>query len=178
MSDENLDEKLIYEKLKEENSLENLLNEFYKFLSKEHSSEHYFLTRLKNKALKLDPERENNIQIVQKELIIQLLNKESIINNLKKEKKIIVLVDNYSVHRADLVKKACKILNIEFIYLPTHFPHLNPIEQVWKSIKKHMANYLFNCIEEMQEIFEKEYYRIVDNTSFYENWIKKFLVNN
>ena len=78
----------------------------------------------------------------------------------------------------NLVKKACKILNIEFIYLPTHFPHLNPIEQVWKSIKKHMSNFLFDSIEKMQEIFEKEYYRIVNNESFYENWIKKFITDN
>lgn len=178
LSNINLDEKQIFKKLKEENSLENILKEFYNFLSKKHSSEHYFLTRLKNKALKLDPIRESNIQIVQKQLIIQLLNKESLISNLKKEKKIVILVDNYSVHRAKLVKKACKILNIEFIYLPIHSPHLNPIEQVWKNIKKHMANYFFDSIEKMQEIFEKEYYKIVNNTSFYENWIKKFLHNN
>ena len=87
-------------------------------------------------------------------------------------------MDNYSVHRADLVKQACEILNIEFIYLPTHSPHLNPIEQVWKSIKKHMSNYIFNSIKEMEEIFKKEYYKIVDNKSFYENWMKKFLTIN
>ncbi len=178
LSDKNLDEKHLYEKLKEENSLENLINEFQQFLLKNHSSEHYFLTRLKNKAMKLDPERPSNIQIIQKEILLQLLNKESLIDKLKKEKKIVILVDNYSVHRAKLVKKACKILNIEFIYLPTHSPHLNPIEQVWKSIKKHMSNFLFDSIEKMQEIFEKEYYRIVNNESFYENWIKKFITDN
>ena len=178
LSDKNLDEKHLYEKLKEENSLENLINEFQQFLLKNHSSEHYFLTRLKNKAMKLDPERPGNIQIIQKEILIQLLNKESLIDKLKKEKKIVILVDNSSVHRAKLVKKACKILNIEFIYLPTHSPHLNPIEQVWKSIKKHMSNFLFDSIEKMQEIFEKEYYRIVNNESFYENWIKKFITDN
>lgn len=61
MSDKNLDEKHLYEKLKEENSLENLINEFQQFLLKNHSSEHYFLTRLKNKAMKLDSERPGNI---------------------------------------------------------------------------------------------------------------------
>ena len=178
LSHKKLDEEEIYKNLKEENSLDKILNDFYDFLSKEHSSEHYFLTRLKNKALQLDPERESNVHIIQKQLIVQLLNKESLINNLKKEKKIVIVVDNYSVHRADLVKQACEILNIEFIYLPTHSPHLNPIEQVWKSIKKHMSNYIFNSIKEMEEIFKKEYYKIVDNKSFYENWMKKFLTIN
>lgn len=178
LSNENLNEQHLFKKLKEENSLENLIKQFQEFLLKKHSSEHYFLTRLKNKAIRLDPERPGNIQIIQKEILLQLLNEESLISKLKKEKKIVILVDNYSVHRAELVKKACKILNIEFIYLPTHSPHLNPIEQVWKSIKKHMGNYYFDSIEKMQEIFEKEYYRIVDNESFFENWIKKFIVNN
>lgn len=178
LSDKNLDEQHLYDKLKEENSLEKLINEFQQFLLKNHSSEHYFLTRLKNKAMQLDPERPGNIQIIQKEILLQLLNKESLIDKLKKEKKIVILLDNYSVHRAELVKKACKILNIEFIYLPTHSPHLNPIEQVWKSIKKHMSNFLFDSTEKMQEIFEKEYYRIVNNESFYENWIKKFIIHN
>lgn len=63
-------------------------------------------------------------------MIIQSLNKESLINKLKKEKKIVIRLDNYSVHRAELVEQACKILNIEFIYRPTHSPHLNPIKQV------------------------------------------------
>lgn len=66
LSDVNLDEKHLYKKLKEENSLENLINEFQQFLLKNHSSEHYFLTRIKNKAIQLDPERPGNIQIIQK----------------------------------------------------------------------------------------------------------------
>lgn len=41
-----------------------------------------------------------------------------------------------------------------------------------------MNNFLFDSIEKMQEIFEKEYYRIVNNESFYENWIKKFITDN
>ena len=178
LSNENLNEQNLFNKLKEENSLENIIPEFQEFLLKKHSSEHYFLTKLKNKALRLDPERPGNIQTIQKEILIQLLNKETLISKLKKENKIIILVDNYSVHRARLVKEACKILNIEFIYLPTHSPHLNPIEQVWKSIKKHMSNYFFDSIEKMKEIFEKEFYKIVNNESFYENWIKKFITNN
>ena len=38
-----------------------------------------------------------------------------------------------------------------------------------------MANFLFDTIEFMEELFEKEFYRIVNNDSFYKNWIKKFI---
>ena len=56
-----------------------------------------------------------------------------------------------------------------------HSPHINPKEQVGKSIKKHIANYLFNTIEFMENLFETEFYRIVNNDSYYKNWIKKFI---
>ena len=38
-----------------------------------------------------------------------------------------------------------------------------------------MANYLFDTIEFMEELFEKEFYRIINNDSYYKNWIKKFI---
>ena len=63
----------------------------------------------------------------QKEIIIKLLNKDNIINNLQKERKLVVILDNYSVHKANLVIKACEILNIKLIHLTPHSPHLNPI---------------------------------------------------
>ena len=38
-----------------------------------------------------------------------------------------------------------------------------------------MANFLFDTIEFMEGLFEKEFYRIVNNDSVYKNWIKKFI---
>lgn len=42
-------------------------------------------------------------------------------------------------------------------------------------MKKYMVNYIFDTIEFMEELFEKEFYGIVNNNSFYENWINKFI---
>lgn len=175
LADEELDENLIYNKLKAENTIDTLKNEFNKFIVNNNSSEKQFLVKIKNKANKLDPEKHTNIENIQKEIISKSLNNENLINDLEKEKRIVVILDNYSVHRAKLVIQASKILNIKLIHLPVHSPHLNPIEPVWKSIKKFMANYLFDTIEFMEELFEKEFYRIVNNESYYENWIKKFI---
>jgi transposase len=175
LADEKLDENLIYNKLKTENTIDTLKNEFNEFIVNNNSSEKQFLVKIKNKANKLDPEKHTNIENIQKEIISESLNNENLINDLEKEKRIVVILDNYSVHRAKLVIQASKILNIKLIHLPVHSPHLNPIEPVWKSIKKFMANYLFDTIEFMEELFEKEFYRIVNNESYYENWIKKFI---
>ena len=175
LTNDELDESLIYNQLKEENTIDVLKNEFQEFISNNNSSEKQFLVKIKNKANKLNPEKHTNIENIQKEIILNLLNTEDIISNLQKERRIVVILDNYSVHKAGLVIEACKILNIKLVYLPVHSPHLNPIEQVWKSIKKHMANFLFDTIEVMEELFEKEFYRIVNNDSFYKNWINKFI---
>ena len=175
LTNDELDESLIYNQLKEENTIDVLKNEFQEFISNNNSSEKQFLVKIKNKANKLNPEKHTNIENIQKEIILNLLNTEDIISNSQKERRIVVILDNYSVHKAGLVIGACKILNIKLVYLPVHSPHLNPIEQVWKSIKKHMANFLFDTIEVMEELFEKEFYRIVNNDSFYKNWINKFI---
>ena len=178
LTNDKLEENLIYNQLKEENTIDVLKNEFNEFISNNNSSEKQFLVKIKNKANKLNPEKHTNIENIQKEIIIKLLNKDNIINKLQKEKRIVVILDNYSVHKANLVIQAGEILNIKLIRLPVHSPHLNPIEQVWKSIKKHMANYLFDTIKFMEELFENEFYRIVNRKSFYKNWIKKFITNN
>lgn len=175
LADEKLDETIISNQLKSENTIDTLKNEFNEFIENNNSSEKQFLVKIRNKANKLNPEKHTNIENIQKELILELLNEENLINNLQKEKQIVIILDNYSVHKANLVIQAAKILNIKLIHLPVHSPHLNPIEQVWKSIKKHMANYLFDTIEFMEELFEKEFYRIINNESYYKNWIKKFI---
>lgn len=41
-----------------------------------------------------------------------------------------------------------------------------------------MAYYLFDTIEFMEELFEKEFYRIVNKDSYYKNWISKFIMVN
>ena len=175
LTDAKLDETKIYNQLKAENTIDTLKNEFNEFIANNNSSEKQFLVKIKNKANKLNPEKHTNIENIQKEILIESLNKEYLINNLQKERRIVVILDNYSVHKANLVIQASEILNIKLIHLPAHSPHLNPIEQVWKSIKKHIANYLFDTIEFMEKLFETEFYRIVNNDSYYKNWIKKFI---
>jgi hypothetical protein len=56
-------------------------------------------------------------------------------NCLKNEKRIVIIIDNFSVHKTYLSKIICKILNIKLIYLPKYFPFLNQIEQLWRTMK-------------------------------------------
>lgn len=55
MTDDELDKNKIYNKLKDENTLETLKKEFNEFISKSNSSEKQFLVKIKNKANIIKP---------------------------------------------------------------------------------------------------------------------------
>ena len=44
--------------------------------------------------------------------------------------------DNFSTHVSNRVKKEAEQLGIYLVYLPPYSPDLNPIEFIWKSIKR------------------------------------------
>ena len=49
---------------------------------------------------------------------------------------ILMILDNFPAHRTVNVAMTAEILDIELIFLPPYSPQLNPIEEIWKSIKK------------------------------------------
>ncbi|WP_409199307.1 transposase [Methanobrevibacter sp. DSM 116169] len=120
----------------------------------------------KNKRL-LDSLKRNNLY--------SNINKENIIDDLKNEKRIVIILDNAKVHEAKLVEKACKILNIELIPLPPYSPKYNPIEQIWRVIKRKLSILNIKDKKSLINTFKSYYEEIIDNTTFYEKWVKKFL---
>ena len=107
--------------------------------------------------------------------LIDKLESMNIDKLLENEKKIVIILDNYRPHHNKEFRKFCKMLKIKLIYLPPYTPQYNPIEQVWKSIKRIIYDPTITDHDKLISIFEEEYYKIVYNTSFFEKWIKKFL---
>ena len=57
------------------------------------------------------------------------------------EKHLYLVLDNAPYNRAKSVKNLAKKLKIKIFYLPPYSPNLNPIERLWKFMKKKiMAN--------------------------------------
>lgn len=50
--------------------------------------------------------------------------------------KIYYVLDNARYHRAKVVKKLARKLQIGLVFLPGYSPNLNPIERLWKFFKK------------------------------------------
>lgn len=102
---------------------------------------------------------------------------------------ILLIIDNFSSHRSDLVKDAAKELNIELCYLPPYSPQLQPIEKVWKEMKRIFSQFKIGSIlngrklskgeslKLLRSIVQMGYYKIIGNknkwNSVYNNHIKE-----
>lgn len=84
-----------------------------------------------------------------KETIMDLLKD---IREQNPTKIIFLLIDNFSSHKADVVKNLAKELNIELCYLPSYSPQLQPIEKIWYKNKRDNMQYK---IDKIKKIFQK-----------------------
>jgi putative transposase len=89
--------------------------------------------------------------------------------------RIIIILDNFRTHHAVIVKEKAEDLNIILLHLPPYSPDLNPIEFVWKSVKRIVSNISPLQIEELENIILKSFYELTTSLSFAKNWIKTFI---
>jgi transposase len=91
--------------------------------------------------------------------------------------RICLILDNFSTHKSKIVLEIAKYMNIELIFLPPYSPDLNPIEFIWKSIKKAIST---RSIENTLELiaYVKHHFRtFAMSLSFAHRWVEKFLVD-
>ena len=89
--------------------------------------------------------------------------------------KIVIIIDNFASHKSRKVKAMAERLGITFVFLPPYSPDLNPIEFIWKSIKREISSMFLMCKEELKEIVENLFYIFASSLSFAKAWIEKFL---
>jgi transposase len=100
---------------------------------------------------------------------------EKIGNYFPDEKRIVIVLDNSSVHIAYLIRIIAKILNIKLIFLPSYSPNLNPIENVWRTLKNELYSKYIESEEFLTERFTKIYYKIIDRPSFTKKWKEDYI---
>lgn len=62
----------------------------------------------------------------------------------RRERALVIVLDNYSVHKSQAVKAAVPALeaaNVSLFYLPSYSPELSEIEPIWRSVKGHGMPY-------------------------------------
>lgn len=106
--------------------------------------------------------------------ILQIAQK-SKIRRKNRGRKIVIVWDNFKSHKSNLMKEVAKKLNIVLVFLPPYSPDLNPIEYIWKSIKKELSSMILMCKEEVKESIERLFHKLSSSLSFAKAWIEKFL---
>jgi len=90
-------------------------------------------------------------------------------------KRIILILDNSKAHIAKIVEKEAKKLNIHLIFLPPYSPDLNPIEFIWKSIKRIVSEISPFHKDNLEKTVYESFHKFTKTLSFADNWMKKFL---
>jgi transposase len=97
------------------------------------------------------------------------------VRNRNSDNRICLVLDNFATHKAKSVKDRAKELNIELIYLPPYSPDLNPIEYLWKSIKRIISISEIENKRELIDIVRDSFFSLAGNLSSARMWIPRFL---
>lgn len=90
-------------------------------------------------------------------------------------KHLVIILDNARTHKSIKVTWQAYQLAIDFVYLPFYSPHLNPIEQVWKSIKRELTPHLFKTKQQMIDRITEAYYRLIKTHNYTKEWTHTIL---
>lgn len=91
------------------------------------------------------------------------------------DKRILVILDNFSSHQAKATIEFAEENGIELVFLPPYSPDLNPIEFIWKSIKRVISAIFVESIEHLKTTTMDAFIRLSRSLSYAEKWIDTFL---
>jgi putative transposase len=88
---------------------------------------------------------------------------------------IVAISDNAKIHKAQIIKEYCSQNKIILVYLPPYSPQLNPIETLWRLLKKKLASRVFKTIQDLDISSENILKSFGNLESLCSNWVKVFL---
>lgn len=87
---------------------------------------------------------------------------------------MIVVLDNFASHRSRAVRAEAERLRIRLVYLPPYSPDLNPIEQIWRVIRRGLSTILVKSEDAIREVIRLQFEHLVRRLSFCRAWIIRF----
>lgn len=86
---------------------------------------------------------------------------------------IIVVLDNFSSHKTELCINTAHEQGIYLVFLPPYSPDLNPIEFIWKSVRRIVSKYFIKSEEHLRNIIVTAYSAYSESISFASSWLSK-----
>ena len=96
------------------------------------------------------------------------------VRQVNQEAQTIVLIwDNHPAHATSLVQAKALELGIVLVSLPVYSPDLNPIERIWKQVKRAISeNALITSIQQLEGIIISTFEQCCQKLSFARSWIR------
>lgn len=91
-----------------------------------------------------------------------------------KGKIIVLILDNSRTHHAIKTVTKAKELGIILVFLPPYSPDLNPVEFIWKTIKREVSVTFIQSKEQLRNIIKNEFVRVQNSLSFAKKWMQTF----
>ena len=88
--------------------------------------------------------------------------------------KIILILDNSRSHHADKTVRKARELKIKLVFLPPYSPDINPVEFVWKTIKREVSVRIIQSKEHLRNIIKNEFMKVEKSLSFARKWMEMF----
>lgn len=86
---------------------------------------------------------------------------------------IIVILDNFKSHKTELCQSVALENGIYLVFIPPYSPDLNPIEFIWKSIRRTISKFFIESQEHLRDIIVTAFSWYSETTSFASSWIEK-----
>ena len=90
-------------------------------------------------------------------------------------KHIVLFVDNFRSHIAKKTKRYAESIGITLIFLPPYSPHLNPIEFIWKSVRRKVSQVFIESEWSLKEIIRTTFHKLAKKSSFMGGWLEMFM---
>jgi len=65
---------------------------------------------------------------------------------------IVIIFDNFRSHHANNTREYAELNNMKLVYLPPYSPDLNPIEYIWKSIRRIISRTFMHDLDHLKQI--------------------------
>jgi putative transposase len=101
----------------------------------------------------------------------------SAVKNNNMGKRIVIILDNFRSHRAKDTVDFAQANDIELVYLLPYSPDLNPIEFIWKSVKRIISCNFVKDLDHMKNLIVEAFISCSSKIGFARKWIEKFLEN-
>jgi transposase len=93
----------------------------------------------------------------------------------EKSQAVVVVIDNFPSHKSETVKEKAKALGVYLVYLPRYSPDLNPIEYIWRSIKRVLSLVFVESLDEMKKVITDAWDKFSRKMSYARSWVEKFM---